>query len=75
MLSPRLRTVSAPVGVVLAVVRSGMSLSVTSVPREAGGWSCSCSWCKPSVGALRIVCVEPMLWRYELVAASCVPSE
>ena len=37
MLSPWLRTVSAPVGVELAVVRSGMSLSVMSVPREGGG--------------------------------------
>ena len=37
MLSSRLRTVSAPVGVELAVVRSGMSLSVMSVPRDGGG--------------------------------------
>ena len=40
MLSPRLRTVSAPVGVEFAVVRSGRSRSVMSVPREGGGgWS------------------------------------
>ena len=37
MLSPRLRTVSAPVGVEFAVVRSGRSRSVMSVPREGGG--------------------------------------
>ena len=37
MLSSRLRTVSAPVGVVFAVVRSGMSRSVMSVPRDGGG--------------------------------------
>jgi hypothetical protein len=39
MLSPPLRTVSAPVGEVFAVVLSGMSRSVMSVPREGGGCS------------------------------------
>ena len=37
MLLPLLRTVSAPMGVVLAVVRSGMSQSVMSVPLDSGG--------------------------------------
>ena len=75
MLSSRLRTVPAPVGVVLAVVRSGMSRSVTSVPREGGGRR-STSGCSPRMAPSRIVCeVEPMLWRYGLPAESSVVSE
>ena len=65
MLSPRLRTVSAPVGVVLAVVRSGISLSVISVPRD-GGDKWSSSSCSPSTAPPRTVGADPVLSRFEL---------
>lgn len=73
MLSPLLRTVSAPVGVVLAVVLSGMSRSVMSVPREGGTWSGS--WCNPSGKVLFAVLFDPVLWRYGLPPKSVAPSE